>query len=107
MDIDYAKVAEAMGAKSYTVKRIEDLESAFAHAEKDRKEGHTVLIDAKISDARPIPVEKLVLDPRVHTLEDIEKFKVRYEAQNLRPFSEFLDAEGIEPVYKGESGGGF
>jgi len=107
MDVDYAKVAEAMGAKSYTVKKIEDLQSVFDQAENDRKAGYTVLIDAKISKKRPLPVEMVILDPAIHKQEDIEKFKLRYEADNLKPFSEFLQAEGIKPVYKSTDLGGF
>ncbi len=90
MDVDYAKVAQAMGAKSYTVSKIEDLKAVFDQAENDRKAGYTVLIDAKISKERPIPVEKLVLDPAIHQQEDIQKFQTRYQAENLKPFSEFL-----------------
>ncbi len=107
MDVDYAKIAEAMGAKGYTVRTIEDLDAVFERAENDRKSGYTVLIDAKISDERPIPVENLVLDLTLHTKEDIAAFKARYEAQNLRPFSEFLQEEGIEPVYDVRDVGGF
>lgn len=107
MDVDYAKVGEAMGAKAYSAKKIEDLDAIFAQAEKDRKAGFTVLIDAKITGDRPIPVENLVLDPAVHKEEDINKFKARYEGENLKPFSVFLKAEGIEPVYKTQDVGGF
>lgn len=107
MDVDYAKVAEAMGAKGYTARKIEDLKNIFDQAEKDRQAGYTVLIDAKITKERPIPVELLVLDPKIHKAEDIQKFKTRYEAENLKPFSEFLEAEGIKPVYKSTDLGGF
>lgn len=107
MDVDYAKVAEGMGAKSYTVKNIADLKNVFDQAEKDRKAGYTVLIDAKISKKRPIPVELLVLDSAIHKAEDIQKFKLRYEAEKLIPLSEFLKAEGIKPVYKATDLGGF
>lgn len=107
MDVDYAKVAEAMGAKSYTARKVEDLKDIFDHAENDRKAGYTVLIDAKISAERPIPVEKLVLDPAIHKQEDIKNYKLRYEANILKPFSEFLQAEGIKPVYKSTDLGGF
>ena len=107
MDVDYAKVAEAMGAKSYTARKVEDLKDIFDQAEKDRKAGYTVLIDAKISKERPIPAENLVLDPAIHKQEDIKNFKLRYAAQNLKPFSEYLEAEGIKPVYKSTDLGGF
>lgn len=106
MDVDYAKVAEAMGAKAYTARKVEELQEIFDQAERDRKAGFTVLIDAKITGERPIPVEKLVLDPAVHTPEDIEKFKVRYETEGLLTFRAFLEAEGIDPARsKGDDGG--
>jgi len=107
MDVDYAKIAEAMGAKAYTARKIEDLNGIFDQAENDRAAGFTVLIDAKISVERPIPVEKLVLDPAIHQTEDIKKFILRYEAEGLKPLSEFLEAEGIQPVYKSTELGGF
>jgi pyruvate oxidase len=107
MDVDYAKVAEGMGAKSYTAKKVEDLKGIFDQAMNDIKAGHTVLIDAKISPERPIPVEKLVLDPAIHKAEDIKNYKTRYQGENLKPFSEFLLAEGIKPVYKSTDLGGF
>lgn len=107
MDVDYAMIGEAMGAKSYTARKIEDLKDIFDQTEKDRKNGYVVLIDAKISNERPIPVEKLVLDPKIYKQEDIEQFKKRYEAEELIPFSTFLEEEGINPVYKTEDVGGF
>ncbi len=107
MDVDYAKVAEAMGAKSYTARKVEDLKDIFDRAENDRKAGHTVLIDVKISKERPIPVEHLMLDPAIHKEVDIKNFKLRFEAENLKPFSEFLEAEGIKPVYTSTDLGGF
>lgn len=107
MDVDFAKIGEAMGAKAYTVKRIEELADVFTQAEADRRAGYTVLIDAKISKERPIPVEKVVLDPALRTPEDIAEFKLRYEAESLRPFSEFLIAEGIQPRSREDAGGGF
>lgn len=94
MDVDYAKVAEGMGAKSYTARAISELSDIFAHAMKDVRAGHTVLIDAKITKERPIPVEHLVLDPDVHSKEDIQAFQKRYEAQHLMPFSHYLREEG-------------
>jgi len=106
VDVDYAKVAEAMGAKSYTVRRIEELKDVFDQAEKDRKAGYTVLIDAKISHERPIPVEKLVLDPAVHEQGNIRNFKERYRAESLRPLREFLEEEKMSGMrVKGNIGG--
>lgn len=106
-DVDYAKVAEAMGAKGYTARRIEDLPKIFAHVEKDIAAGFTVLVDAKITDERPIPVEALELEPKMFSAEDIAAFQKRYEAEDLRPFSDFLSAAGIQPRFGEDAGGGF
>jgi pyruvate oxidase len=80
--IDYAKVAEAMGVKGYSVDSVAQLELMFDSALRDIAAGQTVLIDAHISNERPIPVENLQLDSA--------EFRQRYNAENLRPLTEFL-----------------
>lgn len=95
MDIDFAKIAEAQGAVGYTVREIEELEKIFQQAVQDEKAGKVVVIDCKITDDRPMPVENLVLDPKHHAQEDIEAYKKRYEAENLKPFREFLEKQGL------------
>ncbi|MDR1852411.1 MAG: pyruvate oxidase [Propionibacteriaceae bacterium] len=107
MDVDYAAIAVGMRAAGYTVHRMEELDYVFEHAQADRAEGKTVVIDAKITGERPIPVELLELDPKVHPADRIAAFKKRYEAENLRPFSEFLAAQGLQPQYKATELGGF
>ena len=94
-DVDYAKIAEAQGAVGFTVSRIEDMDQVMADAVKAYKEGKTVVIDAKITKDRPIPVETLKLDPTLYSAEEIAAYKEKYEAEELVPFSEFLKAEGL------------
>lgn len=96
MDIDFAKVAEAQGAVGYTVREIHELESVFQQAVQDEKDGKVVVIDCKITDDRPMPVENLVLDPLWYDQEDIDAYKKRYEAENLKPFREFLEKHGLK-----------
>ncbi|MGY0835992.1 pyruvate oxidase [Aerococcus urinaeequi] len=98
-DVDYAKIAEAQGAKGFTVNRIEDIDRVMAEAVKANKEGHTVVIDCKITQDRPIPVETLKLDSKLYSEDEIKAYKERYEAENLVPFREFLEAEGLESKY--------
>lgn len=77
---DYAKIAEAQGAVGFTVNRIEDIDAVVAEAVKLNKEGKTVVIDSRITQHRPLPVEVLELDPKQHSEEVIKAFKEKYEA---------------------------
>ncbi|MFC6465044.1 pyruvate oxidase [Marinilactibacillus sp. GCM10026970] len=95
-DVDYAKIGEAQGAVGFTVSRIEDIDQVMAEAVKAYKEGKTVVVDAKITKDRPIPVETLKLDSTLYSAEEITAYKEKYEAEELVPFSEFLKAEGLE-----------
>ena len=93
---DYAKIAEAQGAVGFTVNRIEDINAVVAEAVKLNKEGKTVVIDARITPHRPLPVEVLELDPKLHSEEAIKDFKEKYEAEELVPFRLFLEEEGLQ-----------
>ena len=93
---DYAKIAEAQGAVGFTVDRIEDIDAVVAEAVKLNKEGKTVVIDAHITQHRPLPVEVLELDPKLHSEEAIKAFKEKYEAEELVPFRLFLEEEGLQ-----------
>ena len=93
---DYAKIAEAQGAVGFTVNRIEDIDAVVAEAVKLNKEGKTVVIDARITPHRPLPVEVLELDPKLHSEEAIKAFKKKYEAEELVPFRLFLEEEGLQ-----------
>ena len=93
---DYAKIAEAQGAVGFTVDRIEDIDAVVAEAVKLNKEDKTVVIDARITQHRPLPVEVLELDPKQHSEEAIKAFKEKYEAEELVPFRLFLEEEGLQ-----------
>ncbi|AFJ26736.1 pyruvate oxidase [Streptococcus parasanguinis] len=93
---DYAKIAEAQGAVGFTVNRIEDIDAVVTEAVKLNKEGKTVVIDARITQHRPLPVEVLELDPKQHSEEAIKAFKEKYEAEELVPFRLFLEEEGLQ-----------
>lgn len=84
-DIDFSKVAEA---------------AEIAKTE-------PVLIDAVISGDRPLPVENLQLDPAKFSPEEIETFKKRYEAQDLKLFADFLTQFGLTPNDGQSAQGGF
>ena len=95
-DVDYAKIGEAQGAVGYTVTKISELKEVFHQAVEQEKAGRTVLIDVKINHDRPIPVEELKLDAKLYPEEVIKAFKERYEAEDLEPFSYFLEQEGLQ-----------
>lgn len=94
--VDYAKIAEAQGAVGFTVTEIGQLKEVFEKAVEHEKAGRTVLIDVKISSDRPIPVEALELDPKLYSQEDVNAFKERFEAEELKPFRSFLEREGLQ-----------
>lgn len=96
IDVDYAKIGEAQGAVGYTVRRIEEMDEVMRKAVEDNKNGKTVVIGAKITKERPIPVEAMKLDPALASEEEIAAFKERYEAEELVPFRIFLEEEGLQ-----------
>ena len=82
---DFGKVGEALGAKGFTVTKAEELASVFTQA----KESHgPVVIDVKIANERPLPVEELKLDPKRFSAEEIAAFKAKYQVHDLPALSE-------------------
>ncbi|WP_270322923.1 pyruvate oxidase [Enterococcus lactis] len=87
-DADFGKVGEALGAKSFTVTEYSQLQFAFdAAAKSDRP----VVIDVKINNKRPLPVEDLHLDPRKYSEEEIQAFKEKYEVHDLPVLNELYE----------------
>ncbi|KRN93139.1 pyruvate oxidase [Pediococcus stilesii] len=86
-DADWAGVAQSLGAVGFSVHNKEELKEAFDFA-KDATE--PVVIDVKIADERPLPVEQLVLDPDQFSQDDIDKFNKAYNSKDLIPLSQFL-----------------
>ncbi|MCO5497134.1 pyruvate oxidase [Enterococcus innesii] len=86
---DFGKVGEALGAKGFTVTKEEELASVFTQA----KESHgPVVIDVKIANERPLPVEELKLDPKRFSAEEIAAFKAKYQVHDLPALSELYKA---------------
>ena len=98
-DVDYAKIAEAQGAVGLTVRRIEDIDKVVKEAVDYYNQGRVVVIDAKITKDRPIPVETLKVDTSLYSEEVVNEYKEKYEAQDLVPFRQFLEAEGLTSKY--------
>ena len=78
---DYAKIAEAQGAVGFTVDRIEDIDAVVAEAVKLNKEGKTVVIDARITPHRPLPVEVLELDSKT----SLRRSNQSLQGKNTKP----------------------
>jgi len=87
LDMDFAKAAEAMGAKGYRVTTREELIKTFAEVKNTKA---PVVIDIKIDNKRPFPAEKMELDPEKVTAENIEAFKKRYEVKDMPTLKELL-----------------
>lgn len=91
IDGDFGDAAKALGADGYEVHNLAELKAAFAAA-KDRK--GPVVIDVKISNLRPLPVEQLQLDPETQDPAQVAAFVKKYRAEGLIPFRQLLaDAE--------------
>lgn len=98
-DVDYAKIAEAQGAVGLTVSRIEDIDQVMKEALDYYNQGRVVVVDAKITKDRPIPVETLKLDTNLYSESVVDAYKEKYEAHDLVPFREYLEAQGMISRY--------
>ena len=84
---DYAKIAEAMGAKGFTVTKREQLQQVFDEA---RDSKIPVVIDIKLENKRPFPAEIMILDEEKYGKEAVEVFKSRYEVKDMPLLKELL-----------------
>jgi len=85
---DYGAVATALGAQGFTVHNLTELKTAFAAAKIAKG---PVVIDVKIANERPLPVEQLVIDPETQDPQAVEAFIKKYHAQGLIPFRAILE----------------
>lgn len=101
VDVDYALVGKAQGALGYTVRRIEEINAVMQEAVAAVKNGKTVVVDCKITQNRPLPVETgtLKLDEKLYSAAEIQAYKDKYESQNLVPFRTYLEEEGLNSQY--------
>lgn len=93
---DYAKVGEAQGAVGFTIKEISEVDETMKKAFDAYKEGKTVVVDCKISKDRPIAVETLFLDEERYGKKMCERYRKKYDADDLVAFRYFLEEEGLE-----------
>ncbi|MDR0922650.1 MAG: pyruvate oxidase [Lactobacillales bacterium] len=88
VDVDFAKVAEGMGAKAYTATNLEELKFAFEEARKVTDQ--PIVIDCKVEDYRPLPVEQLKIDPAIFSAEEIKEFAEKYQVHDMPALTELL-----------------
>ncbi|MTD38069.1 pyruvate oxidase [Erwinia sp. CPCC 100877] len=84
---DYGKAGEALGALGFTITDYSQLEPAFTAAKKSER---PVVIDIKIQNARPLPVEELMLDPEKFSEAEIQAFKEKYEVHDMPTLKELI-----------------
>jgi pyruvate oxidase len=84
---DYAKAAQAMGARGYSITKREQLKSVFDEVKNSKI---PVVIDLKITNDRPFPAEAMILDLQKHKEEEIDTFIKRYEVKNMPVLKELL-----------------
>lgn len=87
MDADYAAAASAMGAEGFTVTDPKDLPSVFDRAAASQR---PVVIDVKITDDRPFPAEKMILDTDRFTEAEIYTFTEKYRVTGMPLLRELL-----------------
>jgi len=60
------------------------------------KAGRPVLIDAKITDKRGLPVEILDVDPTKTSDASVSAFKEKYDANELKPLTSYFKEFNVE-----------
>lgn len=85
---DFGKVGEALGADGFTITEYSQLEPAFTAAKASNR---PVVIDIKIKDERPLPVEALELEPEKFSKEQIQAFKEKYHVHDMPTLRELLN----------------
>lgn len=87
MDADYAKIAEGMGAKAFSVTHSDQLRTVFDEAAQSKI---PVVIDVKIKHDRPFPAEAFILDEEKYGKEAVEAFKIRYQVKDMPLLKELM-----------------
>jgi pyruvate oxidase len=94
IDANFGDAATALGAKGYEVRTLSELKHAFDEAKSTQS---PVVIDVKISNLRPLPVEQLALEPNENFDQAyVDAFIEKYHAAGLTPISHFLEKYHVE-----------
>lgn len=86
-DTDWAKIAEGMGARGYTVRTKAEFQAALEDA---RGTDLPVVIDIKYTHKMPLTTVYMYLDPEVDGQEKVDEYLEKYQAQGLKTFQYFL-----------------
>lgn len=86
-DTDWAKVAEGLGAVSFTARNKAEFQKAIDEAAKTDK---PVVIDVKLTHKMPFTTEHMFIDPSWQDKKQVDEFVKTYDAQALKPLSYFL-----------------
>lgn len=86
-DTDWAKVAEGLGAVSFTARNKAEFQQAIDEAAKTDK---PVVIDVKLTHKMPFTTEHMFIDPSWQDKKQVDEFVKTYDAQALKPLSYFL-----------------
>ena len=87
MDADYARIAEGMGAKAFSVTHPDQLKNVFDEAKISKV---PVVIDIKLNHERPFPAEIFILDEEKYGKEAVEAFKKRYQVKDMPLLKELM-----------------
>ena len=93
-DADWAMIGKGMGAITFTVRNLKELDLAMKEIKDLEKSGNKkpILLDAKLKYSDPVDTSYMILDPDKYTLEEIEKYKKTYNIFGQPALSEILKA---------------
>lgn len=93
-DVDWAMTTRGMGAISYTVRTLKELEDCMVEIMALQKEGNKkpIVIDARTYYSDPLDTSVVALDPNYFTKDEIEAYQKRYNFYNQPSLSEILDS---------------
>ncbi|WP_137596753.1 pyruvate oxidase [Paucilactobacillus kaifaensis] len=94
IDAQFGDAATALGAQGFEVRTLDELKHAFDEA---KNATGPVVIDVKIANDRPLPVEQLVLEKdEQHSQADVDAFVKQYRADGLIPINQLLHQYNVE-----------
>ncbi|RVU55017.1 thiamine pyrophosphate-dependent enzyme [Anaerosphaera multitolerans] len=91
-DVDWATTARGMGAITYTVTNLKELNNAMDEIEKLQSSGNKkpILIDAKLKYTDPVDTSNMVVDPEKYSQSEIDNYNKTYNLFGQPALSEIL-----------------
>ncbi|MHA5130587.1 pyruvate oxidase [Oenococcus oeni] len=77
---DWAKVSEGLGAISFTVKTIADIDQVFTKIKKLQESGNKkpIVVNAVIKKDDPFPTDYMPLDPKLYGQDAVDQYAEKY-----------------------------